>query len=181
MVLAGGPVKLSPKAIVTAVAAVIVGTLVARGLPHHAAAPAPAPSSGGPGGITLYDVLIVLIAGALIWWAIHLRHKRNMREIHMAEAKLDRFVRVSRADLNDLWRCSDCHCLIMLADIDDHQEVSACAQYQRWLEDNDAAETELEPPAYVAEQVSQSATMPPEHSVIGGDLDTFNSARGEIE
>lgn len=161
-----------------AVGAIVIGSAMARGLPHHAAAPAPPPpSSGGSGSQVWGTIFPTLIVGALIWLAIHLNHRRKLRELDLREAELDGFVSVKRAQLGDLWRCPDCHCLIMLADIDDHQEESACAQYQRWLEQSDAAGEEIEPPAFTAEQVAAgetlSATLPPEHSVTSGDYDSI--------
>jgi len=166
-----------------AAGAIVLGSAMARGLPHHAAAPAPAPApSSGGGGVSIVGLIVFALALLIFGLAaLSQFHKRKLIQLKREQAKLDRFVNVRRADLGDLYRCPDCHCLIMVADIDDHQEVSACAQYKRWLEDNDAAETELEPPAYAAERVSQSATIAPEHSVTTGDLDTFNTPRGELE
>jgi hypothetical protein len=168
----------SIKAGLVAVAAIIVGSAMARGLPHHAAAPAAA--SPGPGGgagslgnVVLLFLLLLFLSGSALW----MYHVRKVRELRMREAKLDRFVNVRRSDLADLWRCPDCHGLILLADIDDHQDQSACAEIQRWREAAAAAtEGEIVPPSFMATQVDSehvSSTVPPEHSVTTGGYDSI--------
>lgn len=161
-----------------AVAAVIIGSAMARGLPHHAAAPAPPPSSGGSGGSVFWDKIFP-VAGFFVlgWAALALYHRRKLRDMHMREAKLDGFVNVRRADLADLWRCPDCHALILLADIDDHQDDSACADRVARIAAADAAEGEIEPPGFSATQIDPdahaTATLPPEHSVTSGGYDSI--------
>jgi hypothetical protein len=163
------------KAGLTAAVALVIGTAVARGLPHRAAAPPPPDGGGGGPPAAVYDVLIVLVIGGLVAWAIHLRHRRNLRELHIKAAELDGFFNVKHSQLGDLWRCPDCHALILLADIDDHQSESACAEYVARLAEPGAAD---DAPAagqegYRAEQVTAAATVPPEHSITGGDIDSF--------
>lgn len=159
-----------------AVAAIFIGSAMARGLPHHAAAPAPPPSSGSSGGSLFWDKIFpIVVLIALGWAALAYYHRRKTHELHLREAKLDGFVNVRRSELGDLWRCPECHALILLADIDDHQEESACAAYQRWLAESDAAEGELEAPGWAASQVADhtAATLPPEHSVTTGGYDSI--------
>jgi len=172
--------KHAVKVALTVGAGAAIGIGLARGLPHHAAAPAPAPppGSGSAAGVTLYDVLIVLIIGGLVAWAIHLRHKRSMRELHIKAAELDGFTNVRHSQLGDLWRCPDCHALILMVDIDDHQTESACADYVARLAELDAADDAdaAEPASYRAEQVAAASTEPPEHSLTAGDYDTFTGS-----
>jgi hypothetical protein len=127
--------------------------------------------------VTLYDVLIVLIIGGLVAWFIYLRHRRNLRELHIKAAELDGFTNVRHSQLGDLWRCPDCHALILMVDIDDHQADSACADYVARLAEQDAADdgAAVEPASYRAEQVAAASTEPPEHSVTAGDYDTFRA------
>lgn len=179
-----------------AAAGLVIALGVIYALAHgHAAAPAAAPpSSGGSGGSVLWDkVLPVLGFVGLGWAALAYYHRRKMRALNMAAAKLDGFVNVNRSELSDLWRCPDCHALILLADVDDHEEESACARMAPLIGQIETLEGRLEQliqdiatrrvgtPEWAAEWIAEppeddehvTATLPPEHSVTTGGYDSI--------
>lgn len=174
---------------------IALGIIYALAHGHHAAAPPP-PAPGGSGGLGAWLAGSALpLAGFLAMGggALWAYHRRKMRALHMAAAKLDGFVNVNHSELADLWRCPDCHGLILLADVDDHQEESACARLAPLVEQIEALEGRLDQliqdiatrrvgtPEWAAEWIAEpldddehvTATLPPAHSVTTGGYDSI--------
>jgi hypothetical protein len=158
--------------------ALLLGTAMARGLPHHAAAPA-APAAPGFGS-WLADSLLPLCGFlALAGTALGLYHHRKMRALLLSVATLDGWQKARRAELGHLYKCPACRCLVELKDIKHHQEKSGCAAYEAWMIEQEQTTDGVSYRTAVAPWVVRaSASVPSEHSIAAGGFDTFNEGEG---
>lgn len=171
--------------------AVIIGTAMARGIHHPGPAPAAhtapaAATRAAPGGFlgsaTFYRVLALAVVTLAAYWIIRRYYKLQHRRLQIEVATVDGWAQVRHAELRELWRCPSCGGLVELVDVDQHQERSVCAAYERWVAATGGEEGQpirANAPPWSA---SVTATLPPDQAVNTGGYDDLMTANaGEIE
>ena len=172
-----------PKTVVTGACVAVLGVLTARALIDHrrpAAAPAPAQPGTGAGGFG-YDVLALAVFAGIAVLIVGLYYRHRVIQLRQEHCTVGGWKRRRSWHLSEVWECPACGAICATWEgVNQHERDSVCAAYARWIAANDGYDPDrdmtITVPPWAAHQVRETAmaaTVPPEHSVTTGGVDTF--------
>lgn len=174
------------------VIAAAVGTAMAGGLRRQAPAPVPgrvygsrsvhlaaraapaAARAAAPPGSIWWHVAAFGVFTIVCLFVVHRYYRYRWLRLRAEIAEVDGWQRFHPRELRDGWGCPACGAVMPLANVDQHQERSVCAAYERWLAETGGENGQPVRARAVPWVARESATVPHDDAVMAGGYDTLN-------